>query len=614
MQDLLALLLLGYFFLVLIGASRAVGGWFDLLFFRRRLPEEYMLPIGFAVLPVLVAILGFVGLWRIPGLAIVSAVAAACKGILVVRSFIQRVRDEETPFMRKYWTAIVPCFVLILLAITKYHALHGGMSGDGDESRSILFTTAFAANALKPAFPLDFSLPVYYPYFLFETSAFLYASVHGVLFPSIPLLATTLAALVASYGILFLTAQRLFLRSPDRAFFFVSLFVTFAGMRSLLADMPALSFLTRVPIRETANFFHTGIHYFFAVCLCILATVLCWQGMERREKDACVLAAGLTFLGFGFSGIPVVWMGCGIVVLLGIFLLRKRAEAIRFIGTCLPSTILLAIVFLSPLFANFLPRQYPVAIIEGPHSWFQRDFAFFAEQNHLASSIGANILFAVAAIFLSMGFCLFVGFCSAPFIALLRRSKQTDPVWHALFPITIVLLVSWLLPVFTTGTSNDWTARGFLVPIVFSAFVASAIFSTMIASPKTRWSASIIVGLIVIFQGTIFLRDTFAQRSSRPSETVAHLQAALPFGSIVFVPKQSEADSEAILAAGRAVIMEPPPSRANYLLDHTILESIFQVTDAFVPCIQSRYGRNTPTGVFVLVTDKKTMITERCPS
>jgi hypothetical protein len=583
-----------YFLLILIGASDLTGMLLSWAVFTGDLPREYSFPLGFGVFPVLIAYGGFFGLWRLPGLGPVLAAGCAIVGGVVATRVLMTL-DWRSHLKTYWWIYAIPLCALLLLAVVKTGYLFGGTS-DGDEAgRSIMLTSAFASNALKPAFPLDFSMPIVYPYYLFETAAFLYFGIQGYLLPSIALLVITLFAIGLSYYVLFLSCELVFRKDQKKKFVLAAAFLTFSSLHwfnEKLAFAPFVAWQVQ-PISE---YFHSGYHYLYGVLAGLLGIAFLSEYMRGKEKRFWLLALICFCLSFGYSGISFAWIAFGVGALLLNFVIEKRFMAVREFLPVLPMTCAVALFLVLPQFSNFLPRFNPTFSFSWPHLWFLRDAERVVASYHGSFPLFTMLWVGLAIPLVNTGVFVMAGFGMA-FLAVtdwfLRRA---DEEWQRLLPVSTMLVMSALLLTMTSSITGDWFSRGFLVPTVFSCMIAAQLFHPLFFEKRNAWAAVVLVILIV--QAFSVFKEHTGKIADVAGDFAVQINQHYPLGT-VFYQSQFDESAEHIQLAGRAVTTTPPPGYAAYLNHPDVLQKVFGVTVGFGPCGRSVYGVSMPLGWYI---------------
>ncbi len=597
-----ALSLLASYVLTLIGASAATGGILACVF-QEKIPQAYRFPLGFALFPVLVSYGGLANLWRaVPFLSTIVAMAAFVYGIVVTVRCVRKING--TVIRRNWWIVAVPVGVILMLLITKFAYLMGGRSG-GDETRSILFVSSFASNALKPAYPFDFSLPVAYPYYLFQTGAFLYHAASGVLLPSIALLATTLVAVGLSYRVLFLTVTHLFTERPDRKFFLAACMLTFSGFYGLKETFHLLPFI-RLQAQPMSEYLHSGYHYLWGVALAVWGMALLGSYVREGGKTALLLAILLLCLSFGYSGISGIWAGFGAIVVVLHSLIEKPNRIVPLLRS-VPATLAIVVFALLPQLFSVLPRFDEPFAFSLPHFWLLRDAQLFMTQNGSGAFSLWRLLLAGPLIILSntgpfilaaMGMCL---------IAVTRRYTR-DAEWERLFPLAVTVVVALFLLTFTTTVKTDWYSRGVLVPTIFGAIIGGKLFSPLFFHGK-RLIAAAMTLLLGIQAVSALLEQTMHISHAPEFEVAREINETYPLGTIFYEPEFVYGTY--VLTAGRAVVTKPPVAFISYIPHWDLLARLGKV-QAYAPCLHSFYGSSTPDNQFVFMR-KGGWTVEECP-
>lgn len=544
-------------------------------------------------------------LWHIPYLSSVIGIFAALYGLIVSIRFLQK---NFWRLMRKNWLSLlVPVFVLSLLFYTKLAYLQAG-SSDGDEARSFLFTSALASNDLKPAYPLDLSIPVAYPYFSFETSAFLYHAARGYSFPSVALFATTLVTVGLFFYVLYLISSLVFHEKEHRrSYVLTTVFLTFSGVAGLKHWVTLPSFV-RYQIQPMTLYFHSGYHYLWGVCLGILGIVLLAQALRGRTWHLWYTAILLLFLSFGYAGISAAWIGLGgMIVFLHYFLADWKRMLLPLLRR-VPVSIATACIALLPQLFSLLPRFDASFSFSFPHFWFPVDSQLFLVMTSplefsfwRVSIVAPTILLTNIGIFLvvALGFSV---------VSVTQWFTRRHEEWLRLLPVSICIVVAIALMTFTTTVKTDWFSRGFLVPTILCSFIAAKLFGPFFR----RWWLAAPILLLILIQALSFWEENVRYHFSLPPKHLTAMQEindTYDLGTI-FYEKEFILGND-IFRAGRASISVPPAAFASYLPHPDVLARI-GIQRGFGPCMRSAYGMNTPTNHYV-DTRGGTWIEKTCP-
>ncbi|OGJ63539.1 hypothetical protein A3C37_05160 [Candidatus Peribacteria bacterium RIFCSPHIGHO2_02_FULL_53_20] len=606
MLDLgIAILVFVYESLVLLGAGVLTGRLIAICM-GRFIPQNSHLLLGFAIFPVLVTWGGYIGIWQLP--AVTEIVGIICVIAAMYALLKSAGNIVWTDLCAEGSWYIVPAIVLIMLFWMKSGYLLAGHS-HADEGRSILFVSTFAHSALKPAYLFDISMPVAYPYYLFQSAAFAYRSVGGFLYPTIPLFAATLFAVFFSFRAMHLAARELFGEKGNRLFVVAMVILVFSSLqaygRFLGKEMPYLFSLTVNPINE---YWHAGYHYILGISLAVLGVAHLWTFMLKFARDSWRMFVLCICLAFGYAGIPILWMIAGIFCLLGLFLIHNRMNAVGFFLKEMPFSLLIWSGILLQQIFNFLPRVVPQFSFSMPHPWYLRDvqilIAYTGESflwlkqlllGHLMIIRGAGIF-----VFISLPISV------VTFFRYVRSFTSAPPI----FPFSVIITTAILILTCTTSITSDWFSRGFIGTIIVGSFVTAYALLPFIFTKKYAVFFAIIAVPLFILHGISFILE-YRQPHFHPQ--LPHVRAWNQYPlETTFYSKQFKDKENQILFAGRHIITMPPAPFFAYFLHPDTYHKLGTKVQ-FTPCKRTWFGSNTPLGSYVNI-DTETPKVVHCTS
>lgn len=157
---------------------------------------------------------------------------------------------------------------------------------------------------------------------------------------------------------------------------------------------------------------------------------------------------------------------------------------------------------------------------------------------------------------------------------------------------------------FTVGNSHDWTARGLLAAIVWSAAFAAILFNE-VTIDRPAWRKAGVVFAILLLPIGLYGQWRFRAHAPQPDmlKSMKEVHETYPLGTIFYNedPKHSRMIS-VIPAAGRMLISFPPPSHIAYTNRVDVLEPLLNLRSVFEPCETTWYGKSTPQDTFVLIS------------
>ncbi len=583
-------------FLILTGGS-LLSAWAVREASRRLLrtswPTSYDLPLGFGLFAVLLSYIGFLDLGKIQ--VTVSALGIVCAAYGAWRIVLARKRFF--PFLREWRVWAIPAVIVALMIISKLWHVTGGM-GDGDEPRTFLLTSAFANNGLKPAYPFDFSLPIIYPYYLFEIAGFLYGAFGGFFFPGTAISATVIFCVGLMYMVLYLACRRVFSVRPQRKFFLASLFLSFPDARYVISTLTESAWISKTPLTQMSDFLHSGSHYLWGCALSLIGIHAFSKFLTDDDWNECFLAVLCLGIGFGFMAIPSLWIAVGLGVFALCFLLRHPARWMRFVSKEAIAPIAIGLFVWLPQIATAFPRPRATFSFSWPHFWFSRSAEVIAESGGILPQWFLEFLFGPVTIIVAFGLFLAIGAAVGAFVFFRRPFRDSpDPEWRALRPFCAICAMGAVLLTITDSISGDWYGRGFLAVTFCASLIAAKIFSPVFF--ERRFRTLMVICCIPL---AVYASSTTAEHLSRrvqPLSPLAQSMNEMPLGTAFFETNKDAWLIDAFVA-GRLGIWFPQAGYQAYLPNPDILKAWFGVdfNKHFLPCTVTWYGDSTPLHMF----------------
>ncbi len=591
----------GYQTMLLIGACDVVGH----IIIRLFLPEfrgnhGYRMVLGFGILPILAAWLGLTGwITLIHVVSIFTGILAALWGAWIVR----RGMLYTWRYRRSLWgTLCIPIFTSIAIASAKLGYLVGGPRSHHDEERSILFISALANNFLKPAYPFNYSIPVAYPFYLFETGSLLYLATNGWSLPSIPLLVITLGAIAMSYAVLWLICSDE--ESSKAWFIWSSAFITFVGLLWIPKFWDGAAFVSQ-QVQSLPSTLHAGTHYLFGTMIGILGLKHLQRYIQGNgnQTDGKVFVICMA-LAFTFAGIPSIWaLAAGLLlVCIGLpHLLRAPMINHLRVSMCALASI---VCIIGPQTPNLFPRLASTFYFSAPHWWFIRPTLDVINTTIFPEAFWKPLA-SILILLINVGPILTPVIILAPLFAWLTYRGIIKP---EITTYVVGIFASWLLLTFTSAPSGDWFGRGPLFAEICAALIAGNIVQHY---KHHKWIVYLCVFFMALQAATSpgFLSWNLTEASSQ----VRILNGSLPIGSVVVTETYDDPLAEQILKAGRGVFTIPPTAFMAYLNNVHLLEK-WGILLRYHHCESSWLGSPTPLGVFWTNNEMGVLEKKRCGS
>jgi len=618
LQTILAFLLLLYFTFTLLGGSFVGEAVWNAIFSRKtETKNECGLAIGLAIFAVIISYAGFAGAAKIP--FAIETLGALLFLYGIWRSII-RLKNNKNPVIWFKLPVIIPVLFLLVYFISRKTMLTGGIT-HGDEMRSLTLTSAFATNFLKPAYPYDFSYPIVYPYYPFELSAFLYRSVMGKMFPSIPVFAISIFLIALFWRILFIICKKISPERGETVFTWSLLFLVFSGLQPFrkyfdqwLGDSEKIG----TEILSMDNYFQSGYHYLFGVSAGMLAVLHLWDFFNEKKRADWILFISLISISAGFSGMSFAWIAiCSALMILFYVIFEKKKAFISLVKS-IPISAVLAVFFLLPQVFNFFPRLSPNFEFSSPHWWFPGSLLKQYLESPTRFPYWRFLWFGFDVLITQTGLIISAGLAISVYLALKWIIKERKFSSSRIVPVSFIALTGFLLLTFTISSSWDWHARGFLAPAIAGAVAASSVIFNM--KDKPRLFALSICCAVLLIQTGRFSSSFISNESQVPSKTALDINKRFPFGIVVHryrdidtVNYESEPEIgliNEISQAGRSILIFTyayvpylnNPNSVPFIGDYIMGR----------PCSVTNYGKNTPKDWFIEMDDKLNFASKTC--
>jgi len=597
------IIILLYFLLIGLGAAKACALF---LGYTLKLPGASLgmeLFLGFGLFPVIISWLGFLGVFHIPYSGIVSGAVLALLGTRQL--FCMSV--QSIPFLRpskkNIQQALPFIFVAIMMLITAFSktCYFAGGINNSDDMRALAMTAAFSANYLKPAFPLDPSVPVGYSYYLYETSAFFYMAVEGRAWASTAALAVNLFA-IAFFYIAFWHAVRPYKEAaPHWAACAAMLFVTFFGLDiffyydKAIADHH-LEWWSPLQVSQMATYFNWVYHYLLSSGF-VLSGCYCFSMLCKTRQLQWLAAATLSFVlapCFGaFTGVWAAPMG-PLLVLLAFVRCWPDARSIfsKARGQLLISILLCVIaaiyVFIPQIF-TFMARPTFVGLRISPQWWFSHGNLFPLKLTELEQNVRIT--------FIEYGPLLFVGIFLIPVMFFMGIRQRAMPV----IATGLMGVIGIVGLHFTTSAVDDWFWRGGNLYVTITSAVALAWGLTFLKRPMyiaivaVLAMAGLVPGIINFMAEQGFRRETCA---APPVEAEA-INQQIALHDVIVAGYANRVDVSTFFFAGRLPLINS--GMFNHYSDSPdFLKDTLGWKTPFTPCTYTRFGESTPSGYYVI--------------
>lgn len=364
-----------YFLLVTCGVLAALVLALRKLPFLSKLETWPLVLLAGGVFPALVSICGYLGIARVFLLPELCAAGAALFALWLAF----KKRNSIAHFCKKLltWSNMPYVTVAILFSaifvVAQGCYLEGGIN-NLDQFRGLGFTSAFAANDLKPAHPLDLSLPVSYGYYFYEYTAFLYSAVNGQGWPSAALFIGAMFCIAAFYFSFLQFAKKLIPGFTPALGFLAVLAVTFYGLDFLSPNSYHGDWWNTYQITQMASYWSWLYHYLLGAAFALAALVWLHEALMQQSSEKFFVSILFLLLAPLYATITGIFFG-GVYAL--IFLLaalrdRKTVSLLYFGGKSAQAFSLLvfsAIILCAPQIFTFWGRGSYLSLHE-PVLWF----------------------------------------------------------------------------------------------------------------------------------------------------------------------------------------------------------------------------------------------------
>lgn len=586
----LALFLCVYGTAILIGGSVLSSQAFRHIFPKGKHDPLVEYILGFALLPVLVTYGAFLHLWAVPMIPEIAGAICAIVAFWKIVPWFQAWKNHI--WNLHYSIAILPAVSFLSISVGKYCHLLGGQN-NGDDVRSIALTGAFATNFLKPAFPFDFSVPISYSYYLYESSAFLYSAFGGMLFPSLPVLLVNLGVVLALYAALYRISQAFFHTPASTGYILASLFITFYGFDGFRPEpytQGHIEWWNWLQVTQMSSVMHWVYQYLFSTILVAVGIATFAHALAHKNRDSLLMATTLSVLALGYGTFPAVWAAPAIVLGALWFLLLHRRHGAKFLLFSLPYIAGLFLFLLLPQAFTFLSRDTLFSL--GPaRTWF----------GSILGTFSAQFLHQAKMLLMEFGPFLLLGMATAMLGLRKALRLQTEQQWLR-FLGSVVVTTMITLMTFSHAPVFDWFARGMMPGMLFAAFFAASFFLPLLNTWRTATCTLLV--LLLLPQGyTFFLEHYFRTRTCGfPSAATLQVHRTFPFGTVIHT---DGALFQEIIHAGRAVLTKNYQILDAYLNDRTFLRDTVAWGEPFTPCTKTLYGRSTPSNWYIEHTPEK---------
>ena len=406
---------------------------------------QWLMAFGFSG-PLLSAI-GFTGFFRLPGVPIAIGLILACYAVAHYNQFrlISRTVWREEP-QAYFFVAIM----LLLLMAGKWCYLQGGINNN-DEYRSVLLTSGFAANYLKPAFPTNLSLPVSYGYYLFEISAFLYATVNGYSWPELPIVSVNLACIAFFYCAFVCSVRVAFPGHTSMTKWIALSIITFYGISTSVAALFNIHYRTHSQLWHNYQFttmiynFHWTYHYLLGLGFVLAALISLAHYCKDQHRHWLFTATAAIGFTLTFSAITGIWL-LGLLMFCAIVAAAYSYGYIPAFLRHMPICLIIMSIILLPQVFTFMGHEHFVSW-DYPRAWFTREVLFDASESSISN---------ISILFHELGPMLFIGMLGIPFYGIIAFRDRN---WF-LAAIAGMGIIAILGATFTNSSHPDWYWRG----------------------------------------------------------------------------------------------------------------------------------------------------------
>ena len=536
--------------------------------------KRLVLLTGFSLFPAVLAIMGYLKVWMIP--YVPNLVGLACISYAVF--WISKNVDLAYLKRKDLALFIVPIIAILYLVILKINYIWGGPLSHMDEGRSILFISGLANNFLSPAFPTIYSIPVMYPFYLFETGAFLYLATSGIGYPTNPLLVITIWALALGYLALYESCTK-FCTKPKKVFLYASAVITTSGL-AIYQPRILLDTVHPFMLGQMTGLFGAGYHYFFGICMAVMGVAYFIEFLKTSKKHNFILAVFGIVTCFGFAGIPAAWAGFSIIVIFLVWLPVGKISTAKGLSA---KAAIVALFMLGPQLFSFMPALTPLFGFTLPHWLLIRPFVDVVNKTPLPDILWQPLIGPLT-ILVAVGPILAFSFLILPFIVI----RKNFLAWAV---VSSVLLLS-----ITETWGPDWFGRRPLFAIVLSGILISIFIEN-----KSRTIKTLFISILVA--QTLYYIPLPILHFQRALPVVSTIHNGLKIGTLFFTPEYNQL-AENTLLAGRGVLTAPSEAHEAYLPNKTILNRM-GIPLKITVCSKNAFGKTIPRGVFVIIKEDK---------
>ena len=374
-----------YFIMVLTGLGLAGVKTLKRVKVFDTLPAWQILLLAYGFIPAFISLAGYCKLQIfIPFAQTLCALTA-----LYALSRIYRQRRLVIGFVRQtfqtYWAIALALLVLVAITIflmSQWCYFEGGIN-NLDQFRGLGFIAGFSSNDLKPAHPLDFSIPISYGYYFYMYPALIYRAIDGQAWPSGLLCVAALFAIFWFY-LVFIKFSALFMPKLFAGWkIFAILAVSFYGLDFLLQIKYSPDWWNLAQITQMAAYWHWLYHYLFAAALGFASLVCLFEAFTNRRGSSALasiiflvmtpLYSTLTGLFFASIFLCFFFLMCAFdhsrVIFWRTFNLNLQYVAVFMCA---------ALVLIAPQLFTFVGHEKYLSFHFHPVFWFSRQSVFAA--------------------------------------------------------------------------------------------------------------------------------------------------------------------------------------------------------------------------------------------
>jgi hypothetical protein len=441
------------------------------LFFRQI--ETWLLILLCAGLfPALLSWSGFLGVDRFLPLSPLIGVLAALFALYSMYRYRMLIGSKAKEWIATWsgraWLLLIGLFVLVH-GITNACMFFGGINNT-DQFRGLAFTSAFAANFLKPAHPLDLSIPVSYGYYFYEYTAFLYSAVGGYGWPTVALLTGSFFCIFAFYFTFQQFVKRVVPNYRPITGLLAVCALSFYGLDFMSSNEYHGDWWNFYQITQMAAYWSWVYHYLLGGAFALAALTCLYDALTRRDENMflvaillfCIAPFYATITGIFFAGVFLL------AFLLAVACDRSLLRLLRFGGNLAfaAGTICGIITFLLlPQIFTFWGRGDYLSFHE-PVLWFT--------QKAIATAGIKDWAETTLLLMAELGVLHFIALCLVPLcVVSLYRTKPVAAALLLSLAIIVVLSLSCV-----QASTLDWYWRGgnFGI-IILTASTATWLFS-----------------------------------------------------------------------------------------------------------------------------------------